>query len=147
MIDELTAVHEDAGNFEHIRNQQAPNIVFLEFQQALADHADTRRHHRPTRRNQMPKLDRESALTKAEKFLKTESREWKHHDVEVIRERAFQHGRYLIAPYNTVSFLKTGKMEDSLVGNIPIQVDLTTGTCEFIDIMKVLDYRDMGYPV
>ncbi|MDE3721374.1 YrhB domain-containing protein [Nocardiopsis sp. N85] len=95
----------------------------------------------------MSQLDRESALAKAEEFLASESKEWKHKDIKIIHDKAFQHEGRLIAPYNTVSYLNTGKMEHGLVGNVPIEVDMETGECEFIDIMKVLDYRDMGYPI
>ncbi|GAA0977225.1 hypothetical protein [Nocardiopsis tropica] len=95
----------------------------------------------------MSKLDREVAIIKAEEFLESESREWKYNDVKAMREKSFQHENDLIVPYNTISYLKTGKIEDGLVGNTPIRVNLETGACDFIDIIQVLDYRDMGYPV
>ncbi|MES0836758.1 hypothetical protein [Nocardiopsis tropica] len=66
----------------------------------------------------------------------------------IISERdIFFHENYAIIPWNSAAFLKEGKWEDRLIGNVPIEVDRENGSCKFIGIGKVIEYRDLGFPV
>lgn len=92
-------------------------------------------------------IDREGAFERAKDFLDDQSKKWKHNRVRIIREDSFSHEGFLVVPYNSVDYLDGGVPGAILVGNLPIRVDLKTGECQFLDLLSVLDYRDLGFPV
>ncbi|MFD3684161.1 hypothetical protein ACFWTE_04990 [Nocardiopsis sp. NPDC058631] len=66
----------------------------------------------------------------------------------IISERdIFCHENYVIVPWDSAAFLKEGKWEERMIGNVPIEVDRKTGRCKFMGIGRVMGYRELGFPV
>ncbi|MCX4655755.1 hypothetical protein OG473_09005 [Streptomyces anulatus] len=79
-------------------------------------------------------LDREQAERRAAEFLAGESRSWgPSSSVRIISEYCFTDGGQFIAPYDHIDYLDHGREDMQLGGNLPVTVDLTTGSCRFID--------------
>lgn len=79
-------------------------------------------------------LDKEQAADRAAEFLVGESRSWgPSSSVRIIPEYCFTDGGRFIAPYDHIDYLDNGREDMQLGGNLPVAVDLTTGTCRFID--------------
>ncbi|MFH8885919.1 hypothetical protein [Streptomyces californicus] len=79
-------------------------------------------------------LDKEQAARRAAEFLAGESRSWgASSSVRIIPEYCFVDGEQFIAPYDHVDYLDNGQEDMQLGGNLPVAVDLTSGTCRFID--------------
>lgn len=92
-------------------------------------------------------ISREGAFERAKGFLDDQAKSWKHSKVRIIREDSFSYEGFLVVPYNSVDYLDGGVSSAILVGNLPVRVDLETGECHFLDLLAVLDCRDLGFPV
>ncbi|GAA1153040.1 hypothetical protein GCM10009664_21250 [Kitasatospora gansuensis] len=90
-------------------------------------------------------LDRSSALQLGAEFLAEDVKTWTHpSEVRIIPEASFGDANLLIIPYDTTEFLDRGISSASLMGNLPISVNLETGECDFIDMLEVLEYINRG---
>ncbi|WP_420168610.1 hypothetical protein [Streptomyces violaceoruber] len=79
-------------------------------------------------------LDKEQAERRTAEFLAGESRSWgPSSSVRIIPEYCFVDGEQFIAPYDHIDYLDNGHEDMQLGGNLPVAVDLVTGTCRFID--------------
>ncbi|MFF4054051.1 hypothetical protein ACFYZ5_46615 [Streptomyces chartreusis] len=88
-------------------------------------------------------LERGAAEQRAAEFLASESRSWGPSSrVRIIPEYCFIDGKQLIAPYDHVDYLDHGKEDMQLGGNLPIAVDLTSGSCRFIDWDEADDFME-----
>jgi hypothetical protein len=88
-------------------------------------------------------LDKEAAEKLAAEFLADESKSWGASSrVRIIPEYCFIDGTQLIAPYDHVDYLDHGKEDMQLGGNLPVAVDLTSGSCRFIDWDEVDDFAE-----
>ncbi|MGW2184192.1 hypothetical protein ACWCXX_40925 [Streptomyces sp. NPDC001732] len=78
-------------------------------------------------------LDREEAERRAAEFLAEQSRTWgPSSNVRIIPEYCFTDRGRLIAPYDHVDYLDHGRDDMQLGGNLPVAVDMSTGSCSFI---------------
>ncbi|GAA0494330.1 hypothetical protein [Streptomyces olivaceiscleroticus] len=86
-------------------------------------------------------LDREEAERRAAEFLAERSRAWgQSSDVRIIPEYCFTDQGRFVAPYDHVGYLDHGRDDMRLGGNLPVAVDMSTGSCSFISWE---DARDM----
>ncbi|MFI6057780.1 hypothetical protein [Streptomyces sp. NPDC051286] len=90
-------------------------------------------------------LDGEQAERRAAEFLADESRSWGPSSlVRIIPEYCFTDGEQFIAPYDHVDYLDNGREDMQLGGNLPVAVDLTTGSCRFIDWAEADEFMERG---
>ncbi|MFB6815522.1 hypothetical protein ACFCV8_13380 [Streptomyces sp. NPDC056347] len=90
-------------------------------------------------------LDREEAERGAAEFLAAESRSWGPSSrVRIIPEYCFTDRGWFIAPYDHVDYLDHGREDMQLGGNLPVAVDLTNGSCRFIDWEEADDLMERG---
>ncbi|MEV4920929.1 hypothetical protein AB0K47_29495 [Streptomyces tirandamycinicus] len=88
-------------------------------------------------------LDREQAERRAAEFLDDQSKSWGPSSaVRLIPEYCFIDGGRFIAPYDHVDYLDHGREDMQLGGNLPIAVDLTDGSCRFIDWEEAEDFME-----
>ncbi|MEV5734574.1 hypothetical protein [Streptomyces sp. NPDC052292] len=90
-------------------------------------------------------LDREEAERRAADFLATESKAWgPSSSVRLIPEYCFVDGEQFIALYDHIDYLDHGREDMQLGGNLPIAVDLTSGSCRFVDWDEMDDFVERG---
>ncbi|WP_327396990.1 hypothetical protein [Streptomyces phaeochromogenes] len=90
-------------------------------------------------------LDREEAERRAADFLAAESKTWgSSSSVRLIPEYCFIDGKQFIALYDHVGYLDHGQEDMQLGGNLPIAVDLTSGSCRFTDWDEMDDFVERG---
>lgn len=78
-------------------------------------------------------LDPEEAERRAAEFLAERSRAWgPSSDVRIISEYCFTDQGRFVAPYDHVDYLDHGRDDMQLGGNLPVAVDLSTGSCSFL---------------
>ncbi|MFI1170144.1 hypothetical protein [Streptomyces melanogenes] len=87
-------------------------------------------------------LDRREAQERAAAFLAEQSQSWPSSNVRIISQDCFVEGERFIAPYDRIEFLDDGDEYSRLAGNLPICVDLATGTCSFITWAKADEYME-----
>ncbi|MEW2574432.1 hypothetical protein [Streptomyces sp. NPDC047070] len=91
-------------------------------------------------------LNREEAERKAAEFLAAESKCWgQSSHVRLIPEYCFTDEGQFIALYDHVDYLDHGHEDSQLGGNLPISVDLTTGSSRFIDWDEMDDLSERGF--
>lgn len=90
-------------------------------------------------------LTKEVAFSQAEQFLAEKSKEWgEEGTLRLDKENSFSDGDTLIALYETVAYLDHGDEKQRLEGNMPIEVDMRTGTCRLLSFEEVLEYMNKG---
>ncbi|WP_103531753.1 hypothetical protein [Streptomyces sp. SM11] len=90
-------------------------------------------------------LDKREAERGAEEFLASASRSWgPSSNVRIIAEYCFIEGGQYIAPYDHVAYLDHGREDMQLGGNLPVAVDVATGSCRFIDWDEAEALMDRG---
>ena len=90
-------------------------------------------------------LAKEVAFSQAERFLAEKSKEWGEEGaLRLDKENSFSDGDTLIALYNTIAYLDHGDEKQRLGGNMPIGVDMRTGTCRLLSFEEVLEYMNKG---
>ncbi|MFV5997722.1 hypothetical protein ACNPQM_36380 [Streptomyces sp. NPDC056231] len=87
-------------------------------------------------------LTKREALERAKDFLAAESSSWGT-PVAVQEEKVFLREGRLIAPFNSIAYIG-GQKRKELAGNMPIEVNLASGKCHFIDLDEVFEYMDLG---
>ncbi|MFM9371531.1 hypothetical protein [Streptomyces sp. Da 82-17] len=88
-------------------------------------------------------LEREEAEPRAAEFLAERSRTWGlSSNVRIIPEYCFTDRGRLIAPYDHVDHLDHGQDDMQLGGNLPVAVDLSTGSCSFITRAETEDMME-----
>ncbi|MES0835819.1 hypothetical protein [Nocardiopsis tropica] len=92
-------------------------------------------------------MEKEEAIDLARKFFKDAISKSMIQEGIISERDIFCHENYVIAPWDSAAFLKEGKWEERMIGNVPIEVDRETGNCRFIGIRRVIEYRDLGFPV
>ncbi|MEU6604036.1 hypothetical protein ABZ922_03005 [Streptomyces shenzhenensis] len=76
-------------------------------------------------------------------FLAEESKTWgSSSPVRIIPEYCFVDAGQFIAPYDHVGYLDHGNEDMQLGGNLPVAVDLATGSCRFTDWDEVDDFAE-----
>ncbi|WP_260333449.1 hypothetical protein [Streptomyces beigongshangae] len=90
-------------------------------------------------------LDRKEAERRAAEFLAAESASWgPSSPVRLIPEYCFVDGGRFIALYDHVDYLDHGREDMQLGGNLPIAVDLASGSCRFTDWDEMDDFAVRG---
>ncbi|MCZ2525739.1 hypothetical protein [Streptomyces sp. HB2AG] len=88
-------------------------------------------------------LDRDEAEHKAAKFLTEASKAWgPSGNVRIIKEYCFTDQGHFVAPYDHVDYLDHGREDMQLGGNLPVAVDLNTGSCRFITRAETEDFME-----
>ncbi|MEE1938024.1 hypothetical protein V1L54_01080 [Streptomyces sp. TRM 70361] len=90
-------------------------------------------------------LDREEAERRAAEFLAERSRTWgPSSDVRIIPEYCFTDQGWFVAPYDHVEYLDHGREDMQLGGNLPVRVELSTGSCRFLTWAEAHDFLERG---
>ncbi|WP_225844183.1 hypothetical protein [Streptomyces albus] len=90
-------------------------------------------------------IDEDVALSYAERFLEEKSKEWGEEGaLRLDKENSSSDGDTLIALYDTIAYLDHGDEKQRLGGNMPIKVDMRTGTCRLLSFEEVLEYINKG---
>ncbi|MEU3036537.1 hypothetical protein [Streptomyces griseoaurantiacus] len=88
-------------------------------------------------------LDRDQAVREAARFLAEESISWgPSSNVRIIPEYCFTNQEQFIAPYDNVEYLDHGNEDMQLGGNLPVAVDLNTGSCRFLSLEETEDFME-----
>ncbi|MFI1388429.1 hypothetical protein [Streptomyces griseoaurantiacus] len=88
-------------------------------------------------------LDRNEAMREAMAFLAEASVSWgASSDVRIIPEYCFTDQERFIAPYDNVAYLDHGNEDMQLGGNLPVAVDLNTGSCRFLSLEETEDFME-----
>lgn len=64
--------------------------------------------------------------------------------IEVLQDSPILPSGSLFALYDTIAYLDHGDEKQRLGGNMPIKVDMRTGTCRLLSSEEVLEYMNKG---